>query len=847
VFSNSIFTTTFTEFDGQNGYTGRSATTPWLTNVQYLKAGFNATTSFSVYSYWSGSIANLQRGYLFYNTSSIPDDAIITNVTIHFPTITTAYTTLRLYVQNANAGVSLGAYDYYYGNFTGLCANYSWAGGTNAFNISLSQKPINKTGISTFVVRSYYDYLGSTPTPDTTFGLTINSEDAITLNVTYQLFVWINVTDGYFTFGNTSSIGDVTSGYFTFENTASYTSITDGYFTLSNYSLDQTINEGWFTFGNKEWTNITTGYFTFGNLSLLTSISSGYFSFLNTSAYKTQTDGYFTFENDSSWSNLPWEFAEKLYERYTVAPNSQQALYNPIYLAQTLWIGNTGDLETHNITDVTINIRRSGDLTGKTFYVYVRAVDVNGKPTGSNFAIGSIDAQTIGTSSSLMTIPMVQISPFTMQQGTSYALVFYLFGGDATHYVVLGIRTGGTYTGGTFVTGNGGSTWTVQATVDCPFYEYGRRDLATHTDGYFTFRNSASWNNINSGYFTFQNASSFITLNSGWFTLQNGTPTWKQITSGYFSFANTATMHDAVSGYFLFSNASVFTNITTGYFLFSSGVMWDNVTYGWFSFQNSSAVTTITSGYFTLANASSFGNVTTGWFRFSNFPVWQNVRSGWFRFSNVSAWVLLTSGYFTFENVSNATPIVTILLPHTGETKRFDVPFLITYSIYSSKKENVNVSLQVVYQGISGWVNLTNVSMNSNQYWYNSTFDIATIMAALGVHYDYNVPYFLNLSATNILTNLQDDDQSQFRLRDSTFDLIILIFPLVILLLFSILAFWKQSKIILTAAITTAILYATILATQFSGTIDTWFVVMLVVYALALSMMYFFWKKKGTK
>jgi general stress protein CsbA len=275
--------------------------------------------------------------------------------------------------------------------------------------------------------------------------------------------------------------------------------------------------------------------------------------------------------------------------------------------------------------------------------------------------------------------------------------------------------------------------------------------------------------------------------------------------------------------------------------------MWDEIAQGWFTFQNSSAVTTITSGYFTLANASSFGNVTTGWFRFSNFPVWQNVRSGWFRFSNVSAWVLLTSGYFTFENVSNATPIVTILLPHTGETKRFDVPFLITYSIYSSKKENVNVSLQVVYQGISGWVNLTNVSMNSNQYWYNSTFDIATIMAALGVHYDYNVPYFLNLSATNVLTNLHDDDQSQFRLRDSTFDLIILIFPLVILLLFSILAFWKQSKIILTAAITTAILYATILATQFAGTIDSWFVVMLVVYSLALSMMYFFWKKKGTK
>jgi general stress protein CsbA len=120
-------------------------------------------------------------------------------------------------------------------------------------------------------------------------------------------------------------------------------------------------------------------------------------------------------------------------------------------------------------------------------------------------------------------------------------------------------------------------------------------------------------------------------------------------------------------------------------------------------------------------------------------------------------------------------------------------------------------------------------------------------MASLGITADYNSPYTLSLNATNYVTHLYADTQSNFRLRDSTYDMIILFFPLIILILFSILTFWKQSKIILTATITTAILYAVMLATQFAGTIDTWYVVMLIIYALALSTMFFFWKKKGVK
>jgi general stress protein CsbA len=170
----------------------------------------------------------------------------------------------------------------------------------------------------------------------------------------------------------------------------------------------------------------------------------------------------------------------------------------------------------------------------------------------------------------------------------------------------------------------------------------------------------------------------------------------------------------------------------------------------------------------------------------------------------------------------------------------------VTYSIYSSKKEPVNVSLQVIYLGESGWVNLTNQALNSDDYYLNSTIDISLVMATLGITADYNSPYTLNLNATNYVTHLYADTQGNFRLRDSTYDLVILFFPLIILILFSILAFWKQSKIILTATITTAILYATMLATSFAGTIDTWYVVLLIVYALALSTMFFFWKK-GTK
>lgn len=649
---------------------------------------------------------------------------------------------------------------------------------------------------------------------------------------------WQQITSGWFRLGNSSSFGTPISGYVSFMNSSSFQTNKSGYFTLSNYSLFQTNSSGWFSLSNTSSFKTTSeGWFKFQSDKEWSSISSGWFKFNGARELLDVSTGYFTFSNGASWIDVTQTPIKQYENSYSVSAES--SVFAAGWRSQIFTVGTTGANVNHIISQIALKMRKQG--SPPTITVSIRLVSAR-KPTGGDLCSGTIAGSSLTGTADWYNISM---SPsYTLLANTEYAIVVRCVGGDAANFVRLSINNPGTYSGGAFDTSTtSGSTWIITA-FDAGFLEYG---FTSYISGYFTFQNTATYKSVTSGYFRLGNASSWATLNSGYFTFGAPLPAWYNVNQGWLRFGNTATVHNVVSGYFSLQNSSVYQNINDGYFTFASGISWANVNHGYFNFGNLSSTKTITSGWFNLSNVSSVQTVTQGYFSFANIPAWHSVRSGYFRFSNVSAWTLITSGWFSFENVSNATPIVRILLPHPGETVRYNTPFLVTYSVYSSKKEPVNVSLQVIYLGESGWVNLTNQALNSDDYYLNSTIDISLVMAALGITADYNSPYTLNLNATNYVTHLYGDDQSNFKLRDATYDMIVLFFPLILLLLFSILAFWKQSKIILTATITTAILYATMLATQFAGTIDAWYVVLLIVYALALSTMYFFWKKKGVK
>lgn len=663
------------------------------------------------------------------------------------------------------------------------------------------------------------------------------------VNVKSYVPDWKNVTQGYLTFGNTSSYGTPSTGYFTIHNSSSFGDLNSGFFSLQNSASFQSISSGYLSFSNTSQFNlISDGWFSFASIRNWASISSGYFRLSNASSYNTLSSGWFRFEG-RAWFNVTLSYAKKLYE-YNTVYNSVNTIYSTYWKSQGIRVGAVGDNETFTLTDVAFSMSRLGSPAGNII-VGLRLQASDGKPTGGDLSTGTLQANTIIETIVVSNYQWYNISmtPYTLTKGTKYCIVFRVPSGDGSNYVKYWYdATTNPYLGGLLCySSSSGSTWTTSTLRDAAFRVYGRV-AGTFDHTWFTFQNTATYKSVTSGYFRLGNASSWATLTSGYFTFGAPLPAWYNINQGWLRFGNTATVHNVVSGYFSLQNLSVYQNINDGYFTLSSGVSWDTPQQGYFSFQNVSSIKLLTSGWFNLSNASSFGVVRQGWFSFAHVPAWRNIDHGYFRFLNSSHWNLLNSGWFEFQNVSNATPIPRIILPHPGATVKFSTPFLVQYSVYSSKKEPVNVSLQVIYLGQSKWINLTNQALNSNQYWLNSTIDIAMAMSMLGISTNYNNYYTLNLTATNYVTHLYADTQGNFRLRDSTYDTILLAFPLIILILFTLLAFWKQSRIILTATITTAILYATMLATSFAGTIDSWYVVLLIVYSLALSMMFFFWK-----
>ena len=140
--------------------------------------------------------------------------------------------------------------------------------------------------------------------------------------------------------------------------------------------------------------------------------------------------------------------SEKLYERYITYPDTAASCYDYWWYAQTFTVGNTGDNEAHVIAHVELMLYK-GDITGDAL-IKIRAVDGAGKPTGPDLSTGVTDVGTLPTWPN-HAWRSIDMSAYTLQASTKYAVIVAFPTGDASHVLWVGHEgTSPTYTGGQF-------------------------------------------------------------------------------------------------------------------------------------------------------------------------------------------------------------------------------------------------------------------------------------------------------------------------------------------------------------------------------------------------------------
>lgn len=151
-----------------------------------------------------------------------------------------------------------------------------------------------------------------------------------------------------------------------------------------------------------------------------------------------------------------------LQEHYNTGDDGAYDVSNTVWWAQAFTPANA-----HTIVLVKIKIYRSG--TPGTITCRIRATDGASKPTGATLASGTVDGDTITTSTSGEWITFDLGAGAALSAGTKYCMQFFAAAGT----VFWRRDSAGSYTGGAAVrSGDSGSSWTVFAAIDAMFEEY---------------------------------------------------------------------------------------------------------------------------------------------------------------------------------------------------------------------------------------------------------------------------------------------------------------------------------------------------------------------------------------
>jgi len=167
----------------------------------------------------------------------------------------------------------------------------------------------------------------------------------------------------------------------------------------------------------------------------------------------------------------------KLYEYYNTGDDHFDAIYGTTWKAQT-FTPSRG----HKITSVKLLLFRLN--SPGTLTVGIRATDVDGKPTGADLCSGTIDGDTLTTSTAGEWREITLGAGYDLSGSTKYAIVVRATGGDGSNYVAIrDDETSPTYTSGNYLySTDSGSGWNSDTGKDFMFEDWGEfiGPLPTH-------------------------------------------------------------------------------------------------------------------------------------------------------------------------------------------------------------------------------------------------------------------------------------------------------------------------------------------------------------------------------
>ena len=157
-----------------------------------------------------------------------------------------------------------------------------------------------------------------------------------------------------------------------------------------------------------------------------------------------------------------------LFESYDVEYGSLD-IYGSEWYSQTFTVGTVATDKFFLLNSLKLKIKRDGN-PGE-IAVSIRAVGVDGKPTGDDLSTGTIAESELGTSYSLVEVIM---SAVTLSASTQYAIVIGAASGNASNKLKWSWKNLDGYAGGGIVpSSDSGSSWGATSNTDATFYVYG--------------------------------------------------------------------------------------------------------------------------------------------------------------------------------------------------------------------------------------------------------------------------------------------------------------------------------------------------------------------------------------
>ncbi|GAG61835.1 unnamed protein product [marine sediment metagenome] len=160
--------------------------------------------------------------------------------------------------------------------------------------------------------------------------------------------------------------------------------------------------------------------------------------------------------------------SDTLYESYASGEDSIASIYSTVY-----WVQTFQSSTAHTVTSVKFKLYRIGSPGSIT--IDIKAVDGDGKPTGTSMATGSYDCDAITTDTDGELIEITLSYGAALTADTEYAIICMALSATGANVIRARMDSSSpTYSNGNVVFSNtSGASWSVYNNQDLIFYEYG--------------------------------------------------------------------------------------------------------------------------------------------------------------------------------------------------------------------------------------------------------------------------------------------------------------------------------------------------------------------------------------